>query len=984
MPSSPWLRCTILALIGLCASSAWAGRPRHEAPGHLTFTSPQVSPIALSPDASLVLVASTSSNQVDVLSTATNARIAQVPVGIEPVSVAFRPDGLEAWVANHVSDTVSVIDTDPASASFLRVIETVQDLDENGATRFDEPTGIAFASDAKAFVALSSRGQIAVVDAASYAVTGSIFVSAQEPRAIAVRNGRLYVAAFESGNQSELSICATENNANAQCTLGVNTTNPLAGDLFAFAASPNLPNEDKNIVIDPQVPDRDLFVFDAASHAQLKVVSGVGTLLYGLAVDGSDRVYVTQTDARNEVNGVTAPAAALTDPNGDGDVNLADLDNRMFSNEMAILDCAVGGASCTVVSTVDLDGGTPSPATALATPYGVAVSEDGATVFGTAAGTSRLFAMSAAGAVLGRLDVGAIPRGVALRSSAGSGAPQTAYVFDSLANAVRVVNVSVPSAMTTTATIPVGNDPTPLGARLGAIAFNNAFASSNGTFSCGSCHPDSNTDQLLWRIGGACSFTGCVVDEDEPRSTMPVRGLRDTVPLHWDGTLGDPFGGSNGAIGGGGSAPANCSAGSPHGCFRQLSDASLSGVMCDQTPSCAVGPSGLPGLLTAQEREDLATFLERVSYPPARSRRVDDSVSTQDDAIPVLVGPTPVGALEGFRDFFTDRGGAVAQPDTCADSDAGCHELPLGTATNSETLAGFEAPTMRGMTDRFLHFSNGISNAEEFLVLGNAGIPSIGAPPIEAAIAWDPAGKGFQEITTFGAMFGLFQLAYGMRPLDLFQMFEEASTGSSGALGRQVTLNTRTANGALAAATEALLAELEAADERGVVNLRGSGLQDASAVTISYAEASDRYNVGGSSTLSRAALLAQAQSGALLATLTAYLRSGANEEVAQPLIAPVGAQCGTGDGATGDPALPSGSTITIEAAHVAASDAVFLNGAPTSATITLLGPATVCSGSDGPITTQLVQVSGLSLGAGIDLLQIRNAVGLLSNELPLP
>src|SRR4029453_6291460 len=285
-----------------------------------TFTSPQVSPIALSPDGSLVLVASTTSNQVDVLSTATNARIAQLPVGLEPVSVAFRPDGLEAWVANHVSDSVSVIDTNPASASFLRVIETVQDLDANGANRFDEPNGIAFASNAKAFVALSSRGSIAVVDAPGYAGIGSIFVSAQEPRAIAVRNGRLYVAAFESGNQSELSICANENNNDAQCTLGVNTANPLSGDLFAFAASPNLPGEDKNIVIDPQVPDRDVFVFDAATHAQLKVVSGVGTLLYGLAVDASDRVYVTQTDARNHLNGTPSPAAAVTDPNGDGDV----------------------------------------------------------------------------------------------------------------------------------------------------------------------------------------------------------------------------------------------------------------------------------------------------------------------------------------------------------------------------------------------------------------------------------------------------------------------------------------------------------------------------------------------------------------------------------------------------------------------------------------------------------------------------------------
>ena len=32
-----------------------------------------------------------------------------------------------------------------------------------------------------------------------------------------------------------------------------------------------------------------------------------------------------------------------------------------------------------------------------------------------------------------------------------------------------------------------------------------------------------------------------------PRSTMPVRGLRDTAPFHWDGIPGDPYGGINSA-----------------------------------------------------------------------------------------------------------------------------------------------------------------------------------------------------------------------------------------------------------------------------------------------------------------------------------------------------------------------------------------------------------------------------------------------------
>jgi hypothetical protein len=145
------------------------------------------------------------------------------------------------------------------------------------------------------------------------------------------------------------------------------------------------------------------------------------------------------------------------------------------------------------------------------------------------------------------------------------------------------------------------------------------------------------------------------------------------------------------------------------------------------------------------------------------------------------------------------------------------------------------------------------------------------------------------------------------------------------------------------------------------------------------------YMVGAGELRTHAELIDEAQSGALLLTLTGQLRSGVNENVAQPLIAPIGAQCGTGDGPTGDPSLPGGSTFQIEAAHVAAGDQVFLNGRPTPATLALLGTSSSCLPTQGQITTQLVEISGLSpAGAGPDLLQIRSTSGLLSNELPLP
>jgi YVTN family beta-propeller protein len=973
----------VLAGVAACAAlvlpdPAGAGRRRaeHEAVGFQTFTSPQASPVVLSPDGAFVYVANTTSNTVDVISTSTNTKTAAIGVGVEPVGLAVRPDGLEVWVSNHVSDSVSVIDTDPGSASYRQVVETVQSLDANGVTKFDEPVGVAFREDgARAYVALSSSNQVAVVDAGTYQVTGFLNVRAQEPRALAVRGGLLYVAAFETGNQTEISACGNVNGNNIpghQCSLGL-------ADLASFVTDPNLPGRTKNIVVDATsgatVPDRDLFVFDTATNAEVAAVTGVGTLLYGVAVNSAGRAFVSVTDARNQVNG------------NEGE-NLIDLDNRMFLNQISGVTCTTGG--CGAVTRFDLEPlppSNPAPGSELATPYGIAVSADDSTLVVSAAGTSRLFTANAVtGAVRDVLDVGSIPKGVALRSAAGTGAPQTAYVLNTLGNTVSVVNVTNPDAITLTKTINVGNDPTPAAVRLGRIAFANAFASSSGTFSCESCHPDSNVDQLLWRIGGACFFSdesGTCTGDDEPRTTMPVRGLKHTIPLHWDGTLGDPFGGPNGAISNAGSEPPSCTLGDAdgdHDCFVDLVLGSLSGVMCDQAGSCPPGGNEL----SAQEIDDMASFLAAVSYPPARSRRIDDTLSKLTDPTPVQMGAITVSAHEGFKDFFMNQqGGSPGNPDTCADSNAGCHELPLGVSTNSETLAGFDAPTMRGMTDRFLQFSLGVTNPVELLAIANTGIdlrPLINffAGPLEAPIQWDP-NQGYREVTTFGTAFIAFEGVYGTRPLNTFQMFEEASTGYSGATARQLTLNTATAG---LSATNDLMTKLEAADARGVVNLRAAGLRNGSSVLLSYrGDTGGTTYKGSSAELTHAQMLAEAQAGTLLVTLTAHLRGAAADP--QPLLA----QNGVGNGTTGDPPLPNLSSggssdppaFTVIGTDVMSAARVFVDGVP--ATGATLGCSAGVSGAfcnDGAVSIDLL----VKPASGTHLLQVQNPSGRLSNEMP--
>ena len=984
------------SLLAFAADPAFAARARgsHEAVGFQLFESPQVNPLVLNEAGTRLYVANTTSNSVSVIDTSTSFGIVTTAVGLDPVSLAVRPTANELWVSNHVSDTVSIIDIAPGSPTENRVIDTIQALNADGVTEFDEPVGIAFTpTGGKAYVALSSRNQIAVIDAATRAVTARLNVRAQDPRAIAVRNGLLFVAAFEGHNQTESGICPTENDANAQCTLGLT-------DLQTFATNPNIPGEQKNIVVDGGNPDRDLFVFRTDTNAEVAAVSGIGTLLYGLTVSSTGRVFITQTDARNAVNGIVAPAGSRQDVNGDGKVNLKDLANRLFTNEIGATTCTTAG--CGAVTITDLEGASPTPNTALATPYGVAISGDDTTLVVTAMGSSRVFTVNAATmAIRSRIDLGSVangdfgqqmPRGVALASSAG-GAPRTAYVLNSFENTVSVIDVSNPDAIAETTQFAVGNDPTPAAVRRGRIAFNSGFASSNGSFSCGSCHPDGNTDQLMWRIGAECFLAGCVAGEDEPRSTMPIRGLKNTLPLHWAGNLGDPFGGGNGDVGFGGAGGTDCSLGGAdgdHDCFADLVPASLRGVMCNQTPSCASGPSGAPGMLTLQERDDLAFFLAAVSYPPPRSRRIDDTLS--NPAAPVNVpngdgsaSAFSANALKGFQDFFTNQGGGVGDPDTCADSTAGCHVLPLTAGTNSSTLNGFDIPTMRGMTDRFLQFSLGPTFVRELELQANAGIGVIGVAPLEAPLQWS-ASQGAREITTFGGAFAIFQPVYNTRPLDIWQMFEEASTGFSGAQARQVQLNTRTTSGGGLAQTETLMAALELADTRGLVNLRAVGVRDAGAgfipQTLSYRSDGTYKNAPQSLSLTHAQLVAAAQAGTTIMTLTGALRSKFGA-APQPLLGACVSGCSA---TTGDPALPNFTigagdppAFTVVGTDVRSDAAIFVNGSPATGTIGCGAGMTGSFCNNGNVSLDLA----VKPPTGLNLVQVQNPFGPLSNELPI-
>jgi len=1016
--------------------------------GHPLFTSPQFNPVAVSQDGDLVYVANTTSGTVSVIDTERAShpvQIAQIPVGIDPTGLAVRPKlDRDSWsedeflfVANHISDSVSVI-----SRRKLAVVQTLQGLahadggttPDDLVTTTDEPVGIAFQDPCRAFVTLGQPNQVIVLEMADPKQTGicdenrgdwlisstRLAITAQAPRALAVAGNKLYVASFESGNQTQFPSCAPGDPRgftpgdpfDEGCLFQMRvidgfTLSPLSinfGTIFKFAARD--PNIGGQVILNRNIPDRDLFVYDLTAPGfdsdpntpgiqPAQVVTGVGTLLYGVAVGANSRVYVTNTDARNHLNGLRL------------------LGNRMFENRISYLDCA-GGCGAPVF--VDLDASaTANLGTTAPTPYGLAVSKDGATLVVTAAGSDGtagfpgLYTLDASGNVLGGVRTGAIPQGVALRSNQQTGAAERAFVLNTVDSTLSVVDVENPREPSVVATIEVGSDPTPPVVKAGRIAFSSARGSTSGTFSCESCHPNANIDQLLWTINAFESPTDPPgIQPPEPRTTMPIRGLRDTLPLHWEGRLADyyptpPPDPSRPNLTPGKTQDCNLETDGEIGCIRTLVDASLSGVMCVQ-PTCPAGPSSLPGAFSDEERTAMANFLQAVSFPPAPERRPSDKLS-----------PT---ANLGVQDFFTDvdglgighgLGGSLGfGVITCADNAIGCHSLPLTVGTNSSIVGRFDAPSARGLWDRHILFSDGLMSSYEFLQLAQDcadGIEPVQNPatvglltgdpcnlqsPLGLTLAqlpfpshahiYDPA-EGITERGAFLATFeGVFSLAYGVRGDRIWQFQVEMGTGLPGLTGRQVSVTASTASDP---DTIAQIQQLEqaASDGKIVAIARAPELEE-----LKFDPSGQSWrNRTGRIGMTSAQILADALGSERTYTLTAELPSGITGGGAdrQPLldIDPdvKAAEIALGVGQA--PHIPTptpgvAATFRVGVKYVAPGAQVLVDGAVCTACGLQLTTA-----QNGDPAADLSLAEGLT--AGMHVIQVHNPDGWVSNELPV-
>src|SRR6266567_5718743 len=201
-PSTPSLARLIITLALVCAMQVWIGlRASHPAlaqsqsPNYKNFEGPQVHPLAVTPDGARLLAVNTPNNSLSVfhLTGRTLTLMAEIPVGLEPVSVTARNDR-EVWVANWLSDSVSVVD--------LTTWNVTRTFDVG-----DEPTDVVFAGQpsARAFVCVSGLSQVKVYDPAAPAASPQVItIRGKQPRALTrdAAGARVFVSVFESGNQT--------------------------------------------------------------------------------------------------------------------------------------------------------------------------------------------------------------------------------------------------------------------------------------------------------------------------------------------------------------------------------------------------------------------------------------------------------------------------------------------------------------------------------------------------------------------------------------------------------------------------------------------------------------------------------------------------------------------------------------------------------------------------------------------------------------
>lgn len=636
--------------------------------------------MAMSSDGSTLVATNTPNSALeiyDLTDTGMTHRLS-IPVGLEPVAVALR-NANEAWVINHLSDSISIVELVPGKERVIRTLLVG-----------DEPRDIVFAGATKihAYVTTAHRGQnvpydpqlttpgigradVWVFDPSNLgsALSGSpvtiINLFSDTPRALAVSaDGKsVYAAGFKTGNQTA-PLWEGRVSVNGGLPGPVFDANgelqPLTGLIVKYNGIDWLDSAGRpwTNLVKFNLPDKDVFVIDATaqpprqSEGDVKFYTGVGTVLFNMAVHPKNgTVYVSNTEAFNEKRfegqGLSHDAGTVR--------------GRFVHNRISILK---NGTVETRNLNKHIDPNSccaPIPNSvndrSLAQPMEMAISNDGEKLFVAAFGSGKI----------GVFDTRELEKGsfipdakhhITLSAGGPSGVVlddkrKRLYVMTRFDNGISIVDTKQKNEVFHTTM----HNPEPASVVAGRqFLYDARYTSSNGDLSCASCHIFGDMDDLAWDLGdpdgSSFAVPGPYKNTPEqigrldmpktframkgPMTTQSLRGMANHGPMHW---RGDRTGGND-----------EPTAQPDSGTFNE-------NLAFMKFNPAFVGLVGRNRQLSAVEMKQFTDFILQVMYPPNPIRQLDNSLTAQQQA-----GKDRF-VLERTDTFFTCEGCHTLKPD---------------------------------------------------------------------------------------------------------------------------------------------------------------------------------------------------------------------------------------------------------------------------------------------------------------------------------
>jgi len=367
-----------------------------------------------------------------------------------------------------------------------------------------EPADVVIVGN-DAFVSCMGDNTVVQVDLTTVTVVNRIEIPGERPRFLSVDDSGaetfVYVAPFLSGNNSSF-----------RASLGIDPTQPALSVLAGIVDLSMLPDAQ-------QLPDEDLFRFDAAAMGTTLTVAatGAGTLMTGHGRNpATGQHWMLNVDSRNQ------DATRNTEPLLEGQFAF----NRLTIGQTTSLPFPTG-----TPMDIDLVPGTTthSAANSLAFPFSVAFDP----IFGfglvSAMMSDRVAAFAPTGVRIPAFDVTLPDGSIPLHVEFNPLAPQYFGVHCWGSNRIEVCQAGVSSPILF---FDLGLDPTPEIVQEGREIWYDAARSEDARFSCNTCHPGGRADGLAWTLSNP------PFDHKDAMVTQSLMSIEDTFPYHWRGERG--------------------------------------------------------------------------------------------------------------------------------------------------------------------------------------------------------------------------------------------------------------------------------------------------------------------------------------------------------------------------------------------------------------------------------------------------------------